>query len=112
MNMTNDEGNPVVSSDGEVTIIPRVDSYYNYLSGYQGGYLRFDASLQLGLYSYEWNFVLSHRNEARLVLIYSWDEFHEKTAVEPYIDGSSSSPADYLLNMTSRFIDMLETPSG
>ena len=44
VNMTNDIGNPVVSSDGEVTIVPRIDSYYNYISGYQGGYLRSNAS--------------------------------------------------------------------
>ena len=30
VNASNDEGNPVISSDGEVTLVPRIDSYFDY----------------------------------------------------------------------------------
>ena len=102
VNMTNDEGNPVISSDGEVTIVPRIDSYYNYESGHQSGYLRFDPSLQLGLYKYEWNYVLAHESEVRLVLIYSFNEFHERSAIEPV--NTTSVVQNSLLDQTSSFI--------
>ncbi len=103
VNMSNDVGNPITSADGEVTLVPRIDSFYNYEAGYQGGYLRFDYSLGQGLYQYEWNYVLSHRNEVRLVLIYSWNEYHERTEIEPHVDGDSMIPGNSLLNVTSAY---------
>jgi len=112
VNMSNDVGDPFVSPDGEVTVVPRIDSYFNYVGGYQPGFLRFDSGLQLGLYQYEWNFVLSHRNEVRLVLIYSWNEYHERTAIEPHVNGNSTLPEDYLLNVTARYVGILDPPGG
>ena len=110
VNASNDFGNPVISSDGEVTIVPRVDSYFYYVGSHsQGGYLRFDSSLRLGLYQYEWEYVLGHRNETRLVLIYSWNEYHERTAIEPHDDGNSTLPVNYLLNMTEAYVSMLDS---
>jgi len=34
---SNDIGNPVISTDEEVTIVQRIDSYFNYANGYQTG---------------------------------------------------------------------------
>jgi hypothetical protein len=102
VNMSNDVGDPQISSDGEVTVVPRIDSYYNYLFHYQAGYLRFDPTLRLGLYRYEWNYVLSHRSDVKLVLIYSWNEYHERTEIEP-----AGATGAYLLNLTSRYANML-----
>jgi hypothetical protein len=103
VNITNDIGNPYISSDGEVTIVPRIDSYFNYLSRYQSGYLRFDPSLQLGLYRYEWEYLSNHRSEVNLVLIYSWNEYHERTAIEPHEDATSTALDNDLLNITRTF---------
>ena len=111
VNMTNDVGNLVISADGEVTIIPRIDSYYNYASGNQSGFLRFDPSLQLGLYGFEWNYVLSHKSSTKLVLIYSFNEYHERSAIEPSMDVSAGSLTT-LLNQTSSFVAVLETTTN
>ncbi len=100
----NDIGNPLISSDGEVTIVPRIDSYYNNRSGNQEGYLRFDPALQLGLYQAEWSFVISHRSQVKLVLIYSWNEYHERSAIEPHYDGTSAEGYSYLLNVTAAYV--------
>jgi hypothetical protein len=108
VNMTNDIGPPVISSDGEVTIVPRIDSYYNYLSSYQPGYLRFDSALQLGMYQYEWDYVLGHMPQVKLVLVYSWNEYHERSAIEPHDDPTGLVPAGYLLNVTSAYAAMLD----
>lgn len=107
VNMTNDIGNPVISSDGEVTIVPRIDSYYNYESGHQGGYLKFDSTLQEGLYQFEWSYVLSHQSSVKLVLIYSWNEWHERSAIEPHSEPGNALSENYLLNMTSHFVNLL-----
>jgi hypothetical protein len=102
VNISNDVGAPGLSPDGEVTIVPRIDSYPNFEAGYQSGYLRFDPTLSLGLYGYEWNWVIANHQDVKLVLIYSWNEYHERTAVEPSgVEGSE------LLNMTATYIAKL-----
>ncbi len=107
VNATNDEGNPVISSDGEVTIVPRIDSYYN--RGSQGdSYLRFDPTLSAGLYAEQWSYVISHRSEVKLVLIYSFNEYHERSEIELHDDYANSTVgASYLLDLTTQFTKQL-----
>jgi hypothetical protein len=104
---TNDIGNPVISVDGEVTIIPRIDSFYCC----QPSYLRFDVSLQpvnnVTLYQYEWNYVLGNISKVHLILIYSWNEYKERTAIEPHYDYASNVPPNYLLDMTRNYVERL-----
>ncbi|MDE1854067.1 MAG: hypothetical protein KGI38_10050 [Thaumarchaeota archaeon] len=105
-NATNDEGPPVISSDGEVTLVPRIDSYYD--QGYQNGsFLRFDPSLSKGLYQEQWGYVLSHSSSVKLVIIYSWNEYHERTAIEPHIDFTANINSTYLSNLTSYYASKL-----
>jgi hypothetical protein len=86
VNYTNDLGNPVIS-DGEVTIVPRIDSYHYYLGDPQSrGFLRFDSDLTLGLYQYEWNYAIQHKSQVGLLLIYSWNEYYERSATEPHYE--------------------------
>ena len=107
-NATNDEGQPVISADGEVTLVPRIDSYFD--RAYQGGsYLRFDANLSEGLYQEQWSHVLGHRTSIHLVIIYSFNEYHERTAIEPHIDENRTLAPNYLLNVTARYISTLES---
>jgi len=103
VNATNDEGQPVISSDGEVTLVPRIDSYFD--RGYQGGsYLRFDSDLSEGLYQEQWSYVLNNTPEVKLVLVYSWNEYHERTAIEPHQDLTANVNSNYLLNLTARYV--------
>jgi hypothetical protein len=103
MNATNDEGQPVFSADGEVTLVPRIDSYFD--RGYEGGsYLRFDSNLSQGLYQEQWSYVLNNTPEVKLVLVYSWNEYHERTAIEPHQDLTAHVNPVYLLNLTARYI--------
>jgi hypothetical protein len=109
VNATNDFGDPYISSDGEVSIVPRIDSYYNYLSHYQSGYLRFDENLSQGLYRYEWAYVVGHKTQVRLVLIYSFNEYHERSEIEPHHDATASVNSSYLLNITKQYANDLLT---
>lgn len=103
VNATNDEGDPVISEDGEVTVTPRIDSYYNSQS--QGGsYLRFDPTLSAGLYSEQWSYVLDHKDQVKLVLIYSFNEYHERSEIEPHDDFTNSTASTtLLLNETAQY---------
>ena len=108
VNASYDEGNPVISSDGEVTLVPRIDSYYYATFGYSDSYLRFDPNLSMGLYQEQWSFVLDHSRNVSLVLIYSWNEYHERSSIEPHYDYTNSSVSPfYLTNLTKGYIDQL-----
>ena len=105
-NATNDEGQPLISADGEVTLVPRIDSHFD--AGYSSGsYLRFDQSLSLGLYQEQWNYVIDHRSQIGLVLIYSWNEYHERSAIEPHADFTADVGSTYLLNLTAYYVSAL-----
>jgi hypothetical protein len=107
VNATNDEGNATISNDGEVTIVPRIDSYYN--EGYQSGsYLRFDPTLASGLYAAQWSYVVAHRSQVQLVLIYSFNEYHERSEIEPHSDCTNSTVGpSYLLDLTAQYTNEL-----
>ena len=112
VNATNDEGNANISSDGEVTIVPRIDSYYN--RDHQGGsYLRFDPTLALGLYAEQWSYVISHSSQVKLVLIYSFNEYHERSEIEPHADFTNGTiSSTFLLNLTARYAGISTTTSS
>ncbi len=107
LNATNDEGLPTISRiDGEVTIVPRIDSYFN--REYQNeSYLRFDSNLTQGLYQEQWEYVIAHKSSVSLVLIYSWNEYHERTAVEPHADFTANVNQTYLSSLTANYISEL-----
>ncbi|HUI86081.1 MAG TPA: hypothetical protein VLY21_02865 [Nitrososphaerales archaeon] len=102
VNATNDEGTPLISSDGEVTVVPRIDSFYN-RGSLGGSFLRFDPDLSTGLYNEQWSFVLNNSRDVKLVLIYSWNEYHERSEIEPHLDLSGIVSDSYLLSLTSSF---------
>jgi hypothetical protein len=44
----------------------------------------------------------------KLVLVYSWNEYHERSAIEPHDDPTGLVPAGYLLNVTSAYAARLD----
>jgi hypothetical protein len=111
-NATNDEGQPVISSDGEVNIVPRIDSYFNRANQINSSFLRFDYNFSLGLYQEQWEFVIQHRDQAKLVLIYSWNEYIERSEIEPHSDWTNQSVGlFYLTNLTLHYINEINETS-
>jgi len=96
----NYEHAPNVSSDGEVGIAPRYDDF-----AFRQNYMRFDYTLIQGMYSAEWSYVLAQKNVS-LILIYSWNEYHERTAIEPHWDATAQVGPNCLLNLTAKYVAM------
>ena len=94
----NYEAAPFISSDGEVGIAPRYDDYY-----LRPNYMRFDYTLTEGMYSAEWSNVLGQSKNVSLILLYSWNEYHERTAIEPHQDFTAHVNSTYLLDLTARY---------
>lgn len=77
-----------ISSDGEVGVAPRYDDYYLHVAYpyIRTGYMRFDYDLSEGMYYSEWSGVIQKAPDVKLVLLDSWNEYHERTAIEPHSD--------------------------
>jgi len=90
--------------DGEMSVIPRLN-----FSKYS-----FDPTYAEGLYQYEWGNVL---NRARcggvnIVMIATWNEYAERSQIEPTIDRTSAFADDpyYLFKLTKSYIATLKNP--
>ncbi len=109
----NYENAPYISPDGEVGVLWRYDDYY--LSTYGGdvggrtAYMRFDVSGSQGMYDYEWSYIIDLRSSVNLVLLYSWNEYHERTALEPHTD-FTVGPFNGV-GITSYYAQALEEPT-
>ena len=92
-----------VCRDGEVSVCPRYDA-----NGTQ-----VDVNYTEGLYLKQWsNAIDGVRNgTTKLVTIISWNEFAERTAIEPHIDSTATTPPYYLLDLTKAYIDYLHLAS-
>jgi len=97
-----------IRRDHEVSITPRFDDYYLYLNGFRENYTRLDPMLK-HLYISSWNWILRHAYDIKIVLIYSWNEYHERSMIEPHIDYTSSRSPYYLYNITKENIWLLKT---
>jgi len=99
------------SPDGFVSVTPRYDDYYLYLAGARTGYMRADDTYAEAMYQREWNAVLAEaktRSAVALVFIYSWNEYHERSTIEPHTDHTDPGAGpDYLLNHTASNIAAL-----
>lgn len=94
---------PTISGDGEVAIAPRYDDYYLWSAGERPGFMRFDYRMSEQMYSAEWHYVLGQKSGVRLVLLYSWNEYHERTAIEPHSDFTATVNSTYLTTLTTQF---------
>jgi len=101
------------SSDGMISVIPRFDDYSRYKAGGKDWYMRFDENYTESLHDRQWRWALAEEctGYADLIMIYGWNEYHERVAVEPHTDLSGADP--YLAyNGTKKYIQRLRRRSA
>jgi len=76
---------PRIEKDGYIAVLPRFDSYYLYLAGSRPFPTRIDIEYKF-LYDVLWNYILLNKHRIRLIAICSWNEYHERTMIEPHYD--------------------------
>lgn len=101
---------PGISADGEVGVIWRYDDHALYVAGGRSGFMRFDYTGTQGMYDYEWNDVIKNRSLVNLVLLYSWNEYHERSALEPHNDSTVGQFNG--VGITSYYVQALEKPTA
>jgi hypothetical protein len=67
------------TNDGVVVIEPRYDGS----NIGQGAGSTFDLTYSERLYDRQWSYVLNNTEKIECVLIYSWNEYHERSQIEP-----------------------------
>jgi len=110
VNILNYVGDPVISKDGFVSIIPRYDDKFLYDAGSRGSYMIFDKTFAKKLYDKEWDFVLRNKDKISFVIVYSWNEYHERTSIEPHFDLSGADTV-YLRDLTAYYVSRLKASS-
>ena len=101
------EETPVLSPDGFVTVMPRFDSYYLFKSGCRTNAIRIDVNLDY-LYAQQWNAIIGRKSDLGIVAIYSWNEYHERTEIEPHMDASLKPPFQ-LYFQTEHYVDQIKS---
>lgn len=108
--------------DGFVFIEPRFDNRYKKMwDSNSYGNTTFDQNLTQGGYDDQWNQVLNRQrsdHDVRIVCIYSWNSYDERSAIEPcinynidpeYLYSVPHSDPEYLLNRTQYYIAQLHS---
>jgi len=95
--------NPTIREDGEISIMPRFDDYYLWLYGGRERYMRYDENLTQGLYGSQWQYVIDYCSSVKLILIYSWNEYHERSQIEPHKDYTYPLGESYEYTQTIEF---------
>jgi len=97
--------------DGYVSITPRFDKA-SCRSGMERGntcWYVLDPTYALGAYVKEWSWVLKHSREVRIVAIYSWNEYHERSEIEPHYDATKPKNLTYdPYEITVKFVAKLK----
>lgn len=89
---------------GQVGVTPRFDD-----SRYRNSSSSVDPDLSEGFYDEQWENALKLVREGKVsfVLISSWNEYVERTQIEPCHDGTADVPSDFLYNKTKEYISQL-----
>lgn len=72
----------------------------------------YDPTLQEGFYDNQWNEALGwvRQGKVEYIAIYSWNEFNERSQIEPCYDKTSYSEKPYFLfNKTEHFIKLIKS---
>lgn len=95
-----------IRKDDYVSIIPRFDDTHFRTPG-----ICLDQNYTENLYVKEWEWILEHRNEINIVIITSWNEYHERTMIEPHYDNTAKVDPFYIYNITKKYIHKLKQPN-
>ncbi len=98
------------SRPNQVSVTPRYDE--SRLPD-RPGRVRIDVRLNQGVYGMEWNRAIQlwHEGKINTVLISTWNEFYERTAIEPHFDATAANKDPYLLYVrTKYFIEQIHKP--
>ncbi len=97
-----------IARDGYVALTPRIDTSHMARAGAPKENVSLDPDLSQGWYINQWLWVLGRRGNISIVAVYSWNEYHERSQIEPYRDGETGEEVRLLYDLTRTFIAVLK----
>ncbi len=96
-----------ISDDGVLLVVPRFDEYWAELMGYKFSYpiRRIDPLLREGFYECVWQVAVDHKREIKLIIVYSWNEHGDHSAIEPTKGKTFLSAGRTLIEKTRRYYE-------
>ncbi|MEM4534820.1 MAG: hypothetical protein QW764_02120 [Desulfurococcaceae archaeon] len=94
-----------VRRDNVVSIIPRYCDTHFRTPG-----VCLDPDLTQGFYRKQWEWILKNADKVSIVMITSWNEYHERTQIEPSFSNQTADPW-FLYNTTKEYIALLRRRS-
>lgn len=96
---------PLSKKDSMICVEPRYDNYYINVTPLA----RFDANYTEELYNEQWSEALGLAKDGRinLVTIYSWNEYHERSQIEPHT--ADGKPVLSAFSKTKSYIDQIKS---
>ncbi|MEM3590798.1 MAG: mannosyltransferase family protein [Candidatus Bathyarchaeia archaeon] len=98
---------PKITEDGVTSVLPRYDD--SRLPRERK--IVIDETYREELYNEQWRFILNNKDKLKLVLIATWNEYHERTMIEPHIDATADPEfyfPDYLYQKTCEYVKLLK----
>lgn len=97
----NEHDSPLHGPRGQISVTPRFDD-----SRYRTPSCIVDPNLTEGVYDQEWKNAIHLLREGKIdtIMISSWNEYVERTQIEPHYDGTSNKPPDFLYDKTRDYI--------
>ena len=95
----------------QISVLPRFDDYWQWKTGLRDHTDTVDQDLDEGLYAAQWERALnfSRRGMVDFVNIATWNEYPERTMIEPHFDNTAvHTDPYYLYNMTRDYIAELK----
>jgi hypothetical protein len=97
---------PLRIENGCASVIPRLDNHF-----LPNGTLELGVNMTQGLYERQIDAVIreyrKNPDDIEVVLFYSWNEYHERTQIEPHNDYNNDLPSTYTYNVTKNHIQTL-----
>ncbi len=99
-----------LNRDNHTNIFPRYDEYYLK----RPNWTQYDPTYAEGLYDKFWDLCTRYAANGTLniITITTWNEFHERTAIEPAFDNTSYRKDDpyFIYNKTKEYVAKLRNP--
>ena len=94
-----------IAEDGTLIVFPRFDEYWAEVMGHSFVYdiRRVDPFLDNGVYEQAWQVAVDSRSSIALLVVYSWNEHGDHSAIEPTEGLTQISAGRSLVQKTSKY---------
>ena len=97
------------NGDGFRKVSPRLNWLHLYMNGFRSVPLQIDPYFKDGWYDLQWQWVFRYRDRLKLLLVWTWNEYHEQNFIEPTLTEPEVGVGDLYRGRTRFYFDRLQS---